>query len=149
MVDIVNSTNTFAKVEEVRNRSDNIIDSDVLWNEVVSLKSDVLLKHFLILRIFKNFFESLERYLFVDAKLSAVKINISVDVYHAVAYDLNFALFKLCNSLACCGSKMFLYLNVNVSLHNTCGLDLHSLIKADKIASLSHYLACHRIYNRS
>ena len=77
MVDIVNSTNALAKVEEVRNRSDNIIDSDVLWNEVVSLKSDVLLKLFLILRIFKNFFESLERYLFVDAKLSAVKINIS------------------------------------------------------------------------
>ena len=78
MVDIVNSTNAFTKVEEVRNRSDNIIDSDVLWNEVVSLKFDVLLKLFLILRILKNFLESLERYLFVDAKLSAVKINIAV-----------------------------------------------------------------------
>ena len=66
MVDIVNSTNALAKVEEVRNRSDNIIDSDVLWNEVVSLKFDVLLKFFLILRILKNFLESLERYLFVD-----------------------------------------------------------------------------------
>ena len=44
MVDIVNSTNALAKVEEVRNRSDNIIDSDVLWNEVVSLKFDVLLQ---------------------------------------------------------------------------------------------------------
>ena len=149
VVDIINIADTVAQIEEIRDGSNDIIDNDVLGNQIVASASDLFLELLGIVGAFQYLLEYCEAYLLVDAALSRIKVNISLHIYHAAAYDLDFLVYHSGNGLACGSSLVLLYLNGNESFLNTRGLDLHSLLIADEVALFCQNFACHGSHDGS
>ena len=150
MVDIVNSTNALAEVDEVADRGEDIVKCDVLGNKLVN----TLLYHFLQLVLvgsaFKDILQDLEGNKLVDAVLSGIEINIAVDIYHAVADDLDFLFLNTAHRLAACGIGIDLLVNdLQPYLAYACLLDLHSLVVGEKLSLVSHDLTCQGVSDRS
>ncbi len=143
MVDIVYLTYAVAEVEEIGYSSHDIINDDMLGHQVISPVPDLFLDLLGIVGAFQYLLEYCKAYLLVDAALSRIEVNISLQVNHAAAYDLDFLIHHSCYGLACGSSFVLLDLNGNISFLYTCSLDLHSLIVIDEVAFLSQYLACH------
>ena len=97
MVDIVGLAHAVCKVEQICNRSKNIVYDNVIRNKVITAKFNFSLKSLLIVAdLFHNFAKYTVGNLFVYAECFFVNIYIAVNVNHSVAENLNnLAGFKL------------------------------------------------------
>ena len=134
MVDIVNLTDTFAKVDEVAYCCEYIVKSDVLGDKILNSVRKLFGKRFnIISALIEYFTQYLEANLLVDTESLSVDRfgDISCDIYHTVAENLCNLLFREDNAF-----------------HNACLLDHLCLFSIDEFVFVNKDLTCCRIYNR-
>ena len=120
----------------------------MLRHELVRSRLYVFHQLFFGIRLLEYLFKNIKGNLFVYSELRNVKVNVLCNIDHSASDDLDLALLHLSDSFTCRrGSHKLLYLNGNVRLVNSCGLDLHSALIIYELACLSHDLSGKRVYN--
>ena len=142
VVDVVNSSDALAEVEEVAYCCENIVKDDVLGNEFVCTLLDIFFKLVGVSGTFHDFLENLVGNLLIDSVLFSIEINVALDVYHAVSDNLGDLFNHTDCILAAVVNVVFLCLDLYECTVNACLLDFASLVVGDDFSLISHNFAC-------
>ena len=137
MVNIVGTTDSVRKTEEIVDGSEDVLNGDVLGTECIKVILDSLSYSLFTLIVFQDFLQNGEHNVLLDAVFCNVKVNEILDVNHTVGNNLDL------NAVA------FIFHNVEINLADTLLLEFLCLFAGDGLTCFNKHLAGHRINNRT
>ena len=149
VVDVVDDADSFAEVEEIAYRRDDVVDDDVLRDKLVAAEANLFGNLVVAGGVLEDFPQYAERDLFVDAEGLCVEADEAGDVDHSAADNLDLVDVDLVGDLAGRTGERFALFDGDICLGDARRLDFLGALKADDLLRLGDDFAGQRVGNRS